>query len=136
MNDEQQQANFEGFAIVQQMGHKTVAGYVTTEYFGGVAVFHVVQQEQPPEEITTVRDGSVDGHWLYAGSKVRISRPRAEEYIAVASLYSMTPCTEAEANAKQPRTVEILERAERKALASSVDKAILGDDEEDNDGRF
>ncbi len=120
MNDEQQQANFEGFGIVQQMGHKTVAGYVTTEYFGGVAVFRVVQQEQPPEEVTLDRDGSVNGHYLYAGSKVRVSRPRAETYIAVSSLYALTPCTESEANARQPKTIEIIERAERKALAAAV----------------
>lgn len=132
---EQEQAKFEGFAIVQQMGHKTVAGYVTTEYFGGVAVFHVIQQEQPPEEIVLDRDGTVHGHYFYAGSKIRVSRPRAEEYIAVSSLYALTPCTEAAANAVQPKNVEVIERAERKALAASEDDDLFDcgkdDDEED-----
>lgn len=126
---EQQQAKFEGFAIVEIMGHQTAAGYVTTEYFGNVGVFRVVQQEQPAEELTLPRDGSFDGHYLYAGSKVRISRPRAECLIAVSSLYRLTPCTEDEANKSQPKTVEILERAERKVLASVADD----DDDSDDD---
>ncbi len=42
---EQQLAMFEGYAIVEIMGHQKVSGYVTTQYFGGTAVFRVVQQE-------------------------------------------------------------------------------------------
>lgn len=126
---EEQYANFEGFAIVQQMGHKTVSGFVTTVYFGTTAFFKVVQQERPPEEITLERDGTVCGHYLYAGSKVRISRARAEQFVAVSSLYAFTPCTEAEANESQPKTVEIIERAERKTLAAAVN----ADDSEEFD---
>ena len=138
MTEQQQElAKFEGFAIVQQMGHKTVAGYVTTVYFGSVAMLHVVQQERTPEELTIERDEWVDGHYIYAGSKVRISRKRAEQYVAASSLYAFTPCTESEANESQPKTVEIIERAERKALPSTrlVDH---GDDdaEDDQDGPF
>lgn len=120
MNEQQQElAKFEGFAIVQQMGHKTVAGYVTTVYFGSVAMLRVVQQERPSEELTIERDEWVDGHYIYAGSRVRISRKRAEQYIAASSLYAFTPCSEEEANASQPKTVEIIERAERKEITSS-----------------
>jgi len=36
---DQQQAKFEGFALVEIVGHQRVAGFVTTEYFGNVAVF-------------------------------------------------------------------------------------------------
>lgn len=132
--NEQQLANFEGFALVAQMGHKAVAGYVTTEYFGAVAIFKVVQQERPPEEITIERDGAVNGHYLYAGSKVRISRPRAVHYVPVHSLYDMTPCTEEEANAQQPKTIEIIERAERKALASAA--LDFSDGPNDREGDF
>lgn len=120
MNEQQQElAKFEGWAIVQQMGHKTVAGYVTTVYFGSVAMLRVVQQKRPPEEIIVDKDMYVNSFWIYAGSKVRISRQRAEQYIAASSLYAFTPCSEEEANASQPKTVEIIERAERKEITSS-----------------
>jgi hypothetical protein len=48
---DQQQAKFEGYALVEIMGHQRVAGFVTTEYFGNVAVFHVVMPEVAAEEV-------------------------------------------------------------------------------------
>lgn len=142
MTEQQQQelAKFEGWAIVQQMGHKTVAGYVTTVYFGNVAMLRVVQQEGPEVELTTERDEWVDGHYLYAGSKVRVYRPRAEQYVAVSSLYAFTPCTEEEANKSQPKHVEILERADRKAVVAAQEEDVTGyyekPEEDDEDGPF
>lgn len=130
MSEQQELAKFEGYAIVQQMGHKTVAGYVTTEYFGGVAMLHVVQQEQPPEEITIPEDQWINGRMIYAGSKVQISRPRAEQYVAASSLYAFTPCSAEEATRSQPKTVEVIEMAERKALAA----ADLEDPDDDPEG--
>lgn len=129
MSQEQQLATFEGYAIVEIMGHQRVAGYVTTQYFGGTAVFRVVQQEQPPQEIVLESDEWIDGKFVYAGSKIRISRPRAETFVAAASLYRMTPCSEEQANELQPKVVEVVERAERKALAPVVDANDLDDDE-------
>lgn len=115
------------------MGHQKAAGYVTTQYFGSVAVFRVVQQEQPPEEVTLDRDQYMDGTRLYAGSKVRISRPRAETFAAASSLYRMTPCNEAQANAEQPRTVEVIFRAERKELPRGKPDPVFFEDDEDEE---
>ena len=128
---EQTLANFEGWAIVEIMGHQKVSGYVTTQYFGGTAVFRVVQQEQPPQESVLDRDQWLDGALLYAGSKVRISRERAETFVAASSLYRMTPCTEEQANKSQPVKIEVLERAERKALTAAERIAVI--DEQDDD---
>lgn len=50
MSNEQQLASFEGYAIVEIMGHQKAAGYVTTQYFGGTAVFRVVQPERDDED--------------------------------------------------------------------------------------
>lgn len=102
---EPQLASFEGYAIIEIMGHQRVAGYVTTQYFGSTAILRVVQQEVPPEEITLESDQWIDGERIYAGSRLKVSRPRAESYVAAASIYRMTPCTEHEANASQPRTI-------------------------------
>lgn len=120
MSEQQELAKYEGYAIVQQMGHKTVAGYVTTEYFGSVAMLRVVQQEQPPEDITLEMDTWVNGRIVYAGSKVRISRERAEQYVAASSLYAFTPCSAEEATRNQPKTVEVVEMAERKTLTEGA----------------
>lgn len=133
MSQEQQLATFEGYAIVEIMGHQRVAGYVTTQYFGSTAVFRVVQQEQPPEEIVLESDQWIDGERIYAGSKVRFSRPRAETFVASASLYRMTPCSEDQANRDQPKVVEVVERAKRKVIAAPDIADALLDDADDGD---
>lgn len=134
--DEQQLASFEGYAIVEIMGHQKATGYVTTQYFGGTAIFRVVQQEYPVEEITLEADQWLDGERLYAGSKVRVSRPRAETFVAAASLYRMTPCTEQEANAMQPRKIEVLERAERKAIEQVPVATVFRTESADEDAYY
>ena len=72
---DQQQAKFEGYGLVEIVGHQRVAGFVTTEYFGNVAVFHVVMPEVAAEEIEIPTRQWIDTEYLEAGSRVRISRP-------------------------------------------------------------
>lgn len=132
MSTDQQLSTYEGYAIVEIMGHQRVSGYVTTQYFGATAVFRVVQQEQPPQEMTLDADQWIDGVRVYAGSKVRISRPRAETFVAASSLYRLTPCTEEQANCSQPAKVEVIERAERKAIAPVLPDANDDDDDRDD----
>lgn len=113
------ETTFEGFAIVEILGHQRVAGYVTTEAFGSVVMFKVAQSELPATE-TVLKDSQyVDGEYCPAGSKVRISRERAETFVGAASVYRMTPCTEEQATKAQPCKVEILEKAQR-ALTAGV----------------
>lgn len=130
---DQQQAKFEGFAIIEIMGHQRVAGYVTTEYFGNVAVFHVRLPALSGEEKTIDADQWIETERLYAGSRIRISKPALEQYVPAASLYRLTPCTEAEAVEQQPRTVEVLVRAERKALPPSNAPSSSTEDMYDDD---
>lgn len=136
MSEQQELAKYEGYAIVQQMGHKTVAGYVTTEYFGSVAMLRVVQQQQPPEEMTLEADMWINGRLIYAGSKVRISRKRAEQYVAASSLYAFTPCTAEEATESQPKSVDVIEVAERKALSDGVTTRGFAPTETDIDDEY
>ena len=133
---ETQQSKFEGYAIVEIMGHQQVAGYVTTEAFGSVVMFKVVQQEIPPTEKTLGYTQYVNCEHCPEGSRVRISRERAETYVGVGSVYRMTPCTEEQANAAQPAKVEIIEKAERKLVAAGINEAILGGEDDDDDGPF
>lgn len=118
---DQQQAKFEGFALVEIMGHQRVAGFVTTEYFGNVAVFHVVMPEVPAEELEIQTHQWIDTERLEAGSRVRISRPKVEQFVAASSLYRLTPCTQADAVAQQPRVVEVIERRTRPLLNSGIE---------------
>ena len=127
MSAEQPIEKFEGYAIVEIMGHQRVAGYVTTVAFGSVVMFKVVQVEVPPEERILEKDEYLHGHLLGAGSKVRIGRQRAETLVGAGSVYRMTRCTEAEASSQQPLDVEVVERKERNLLP------VLGADLEDDD---
>lgn len=76
----------------------------------------------------------VDTEYLEAGSRVRVSRPKVEQFVAASSLYRLTPCTQADAVTQQPRVVDVVFRAERpKALAAveSPDDDNVEDDEDD-----
>lgn len=47
---EEQQAKFEGWAVVEIMGHQKEIGYVTTQYFGPAGLFRVDRPELPERE--------------------------------------------------------------------------------------
>jgi hypothetical protein len=38
---DQQDARFEGWAIIEMMGHRREIGYVTTEHYGAASLFRV-----------------------------------------------------------------------------------------------
>lgn len=94
-----EQSKYEGYAILELMGHRKEVGYVTTEYFGGAALFRVDTPTIEAHEETTKRAGyaSTDqGHMhLPAGSVVRRPAiPSRTVYVAPGSLYALNPCTE------------------------------------------
>lgn len=114
--EEQEQAKYEGWAIVEIMGHRTIAGYVTTKYFGAVAMVHITQPDVPPQEKILESGQYVNHEYCEAGSRVRISREKAEAYVGAGSIYQLTVCSEEKALATQPVTVEIIEKVERKQI--------------------
>jgi len=114
----QEQAKYEGWAIVEIMGHRTIAGYVTTKYFGTAAMVHITQPDHPAQEKILDRGQYVNGEYCDVGTKVRVSREKAEAYVGAASIYQLTVCSEEKALATQPVTVEILEKVERKQITA------------------
>lgn len=52
---EQQQANFEGWAIVEMMGHQQEIGFVTTQAFGQAVLFRIDQPELGERDVTLNR---------------------------------------------------------------------------------
>ena len=96
--DEQseKQATFEGWAIVEQMGHNRYAGFVTTQVFGAATLFRVDVPALPERE-AVLRYGSYDAanQYMPVGSKVRKGATQAySKLIGAASIFAITPCTE------------------------------------------
>lgn len=138
MNDTSQ-ARFSGYAIVEILGHQQVAGFVTTEYFGSVAMLHVQLPPIDDVEQTITERTWIGGEYLEPGSKIRVTVARVEQWVGAQSVYRLTACDEATVLARQPRSVEVLERAARAqlpapvAVGPSAPDFDVGDDVEDDD---
>lgn len=92
---DQPQAKFEGWAVVEMMGHQREIGFVTTEYFGAAAMFRVDTPALPEREFELKRPEYIGGRWTPAGSKVkRVAIPAKSRLVSPGSLYAITPCTE------------------------------------------
>jgi hypothetical protein len=113
MSESSEQSKYEGWAIVEVMGHRVMAGYVKTEYFGSVAMIHVTQPDVPAQERVLDRDQYI---------------------IGAGSIYQLTPCSEAAALKRQPETIEIIEKAERKQITGPTPHlSMLPDDDDPHD---
>jgi hypothetical protein len=116
---DQEQANFTGWAVVEVLGHRTIAGYCTTKYFGPAAMIYITQPESSSER-TLASTEWVNSERCAAGTKIRNKRVFAEYYIGAGSIYQLTPCPEAVALSKIPGEVEIIERVVLKEIAAPI----------------
>ncbi len=127
-----EQSKFTGFAVLELMGHRKETGFVTTEYFGGAALFRVDTPAIEAYEETTRRSSyaiTKDGtEYVPAGALVK--HPAIESrtvYVSPNSLYALNPCTEAVAReaAKQKfedsRPPILLKLPERPVLTAGVE---------------
>jgi hypothetical protein len=90
-----QQSKFEGWAIVELMGHQREIGYVTTEYYGAACLFRVDVPDLPEREFILTRPQWNDGDRLNIGTKVRRAAVAGRSrLLGVGSLYAVNPCTE------------------------------------------
>lgn len=95
-----QQAKFEGWAIVEMMGHQREVGFVTTENYGAACLFRVDTPMLPEREYILRRpeyakDASGNERFAPVGSKVhRRAVPAKSRLVGVPSIYAITPCTE------------------------------------------
>ncbi len=94
---EQNEAKFEGWALVELYGHGRESGYVTTQHFGTACMFQVDVPEIPARQETLeaprwAEDGS---RLLPAGTVIeREAIPGRTRLLGVGSIYSMNPATE------------------------------------------
>lgn len=124
---DQDQASFKGWAVVEIMGHNREVGFVTTEYFGGAALFRVDQPPLDAREYTLDRAQWIDETLAGPGTKVRREAlPGKTVYVGPQSIFRLTPCSED--TAKQavermlPAPVKIVDLVEAKQLAESYDE--------------
>jgi hypothetical protein len=120
------QASFEGWAVVEMMGHRKEIGFVTTQAFGQEVLFRVDSPELPEREYVLespeyARHNGAGERWCPAGTKVkRESSPARSCLVAPSSLYAINPCTEQAAMAlierNRSRPLIALELPEQAAL--------------------
>lgn len=135
--EEQQQTTFNGWALVEIMGHRRAAGMVTTEFIGTAAMLKIVTPEVPPTEYTLETDAWLDGDRVYKGSRVEASRPRGEIWVGSGSVYALTPISEADVLAYAPVKHRVIERAQRAAImgpAESQDDSNRNEPSDDDSG--
>jgi len=134
------QAKFEGWAVVEVFGHQKYAGFVTTEAFGQAVLFRVDVPPLPERErVTTYYGHDDDGKSVPPGSTVKeVAVQGYTKYFGPGAIYAMTPCTQEAAEKAvasiQPRKVSLVSLA--------PDAAVLpphqdeDDDESDDDHAF
>jgi hypothetical protein len=127
----EQQAKFEGWAIVEMMGHQKEIGFVTTETYGQAILFRVDTPELPEREFILDQPTYINlNGWTRPGAKVkRATVPAHSRLVSPGALYAITPCTEEAARTALEHGLErpliLLEAPPLPALAAAED----GDDE-------
>lgn len=90
-----QQATFDGWAIVDILGHQRYVGYVTTEAYGQAVLFRIDVPRLEQRERITKRPGyAQDNRYLPVGTA--IVEGAVEGYtklVGSGSIYTITPCT-------------------------------------------
>ena len=140
---ETQQANFEGWAIIELMGHQREIGFVTTQAFGQAVLFRCDTPELPEREfeLTTPEYAEIEGpharQWCPAGTKVkRKASPARSRLISPGALYAINPCTEEAARQAiehaSNRPLILIELPER-ALAAAADAEFIDPEDELDD---
>jgi len=144
-----QQAKFDGWAIVDVLGHQRYVGYVTTEAYGQAVLFRIDVPELAERERVTKQPGYVDSRYVPAGTTVKEGAVAGyTKLIGAGSIYAITPCTKAAAleavEQSQPRPLMSVQLPPDRALAAQVDgagevdfdaidRAVDGDDEDDGE---
>jgi len=117
--EEIKQTRFEGWALVEIMGHRRAAGHVTTEYIGQAAFLRIVTPEVPPTTYTVDCDRWIDCARVYEGTVMECSREREEILVGSASVYAITPIKEADVLSHAPLKHRIVQAADRKMLETT-----------------
>lgn len=131
----EEQARFEGWAVVEIFGHQRYAGYVTTDAYGQAVMFRIDVPPLDERERVTKYYEHIDGVNVPPGSTVKEAPvPGYTKLFGVGAIYGITPCTQEAAVqavvAIQPRKLQVVSLAPERALPQS-DREDDEDDEPD-----
>lgn len=91
---DQAQAKFDGWAIVDVLGHQRYVGYVTTEAYGAAVLFRIDVPALDARERVTKQPGYHGGRYLPAGTTVQEGAVEGyTKLIGAGSIYAISPCT-------------------------------------------
>lgn len=122
---EQEQAKFEGWAILEIFGHQRYAGYVTTQVFGTASMFRLDVPALEERDRVTKRAGYCGDTYYPAGATVKegATLPYSKLF-GVGAIYAMTPCTKeaclSAVEEIQPRPLMPVSLPPEKALAAAA----------------
>ena len=89
-----QQAKFDGWAIVEVMGHQTFVGYVTTEAYGQAVLFRIDVPQLDERERVTKAPAYVGDRYVSAGATVKEGAVQGfTKLVGSGSIYCITPCS-------------------------------------------
>jgi hypothetical protein len=131
---DEQQARFEGWAVLEIFGHQRYAGYVTTEAYGQAVMFRIdVPPLEERERITRSYEW-IDDRNVPPGSTVKEAAvPGYTKLFGVGAIYGITPCTQDAAvkavAAMQPRKLQLISLGQERALGKApTDEPIEDED--------
>lgn len=105
-----QQSKFEGWAIVDVLGHQRYVGFVTTEAYGQAVLFRIDVPALEERERETKQPGYIGDRYVPAGTLVKEGAvPGYTKLIGSGSIYAITPCT-------QEAALKAVESSQRRPL--------------------
>jgi hypothetical protein len=139
--EQQTQASWSGWALIELLGHNHEAGFVTTLYFGGVALLQVDIPEIPAREETLTKPQWGDSGLLPVGTVIQKEAiPGRTCMINPGSIYRLSPATEeavrAAISASERRAIKVISlppAAERTLLPGEPEEFEDDGDSSDDD---
>jgi hypothetical protein len=128
---EQQQAKFDGWAIVDVLGHQRYVGYVMTEAYGAAVLFRIDVPALEERERVTKRPGYVGDRYCPVGTTVKEGAVEGyTKLIGAGSIYAITPCTKDAAlkavEEMQARPLMSLQLPPEAALPPAAEQVMCG----------
>lgn len=128
----EKQSTLTGWAIIELMGHSREIGYVTTEYFGGPALFRIDQPPLPERDYELTRAQWIGETLAPVGTKVkREAVPGKTVYVGPHAIFRLNPCDEQTAlrGVEQliPAPIKILSLPERPQLTAAPEQCDCAD---------
>ena len=130
MSEEIQQTKFEGWALVEVMGHRKAAGYVNTEFIGTAAFLRVVTPEIAASTVTLEQSQVINYIRYPAGTVLEVKRKRQEVLVGASSVYAITPIEESEVTLHAPLETTVISNGQLLLEEKSLIANRVGDDDE------